>query len=394
MHVPVACPVTFLVLLSLVSVRFHACGTEEITMGELPPTRHANIAIFASDDGHVYTVSDVVAAAHFRGELEEPWRRMLKRLAADEAATERDLETDDESLQALSDQFRSDRDLITAEETESWLEQRGLTLDDFNDYFVRTYWGDTLGAKAGAVETGFLEATEELRDLLTVDLLLSGDFERMATELGWQVAARRAAPAVASESEALAASRAEFFERTEIDEDGLGPWLNELGRDAAWFEEMLSLAAAYRQARATLVTDDMCRAELSAVRLPYTQIDVETIELESRNAAREALMCVRNDGMSLAEVAEESAYPHKRGKVLLEDLPAELHERVLCAAPGELLEPVPHGDGFQVCRIHAKSEPSLSDPDVRARLEERILGHAFAELCSRHVQWRLPLTIS
>jgi hypothetical protein len=363
-------------------------------MGELPPTRHANTAIFASDDGRIYTVSDVVAAAHFRGELEAPWRRLLRRLAADEAAADRDVEADDEVLQALSDAFRSDRDLITAEETEAWLEQRGLTLDDFNDHFVRTYWGDTLGAKVEPEETAFVDATEELRDLLTVDLLLSGDFEKMATALSWQVALRRAAEAGESGPGKPADERAAFFERTGIDEDGLAAWLEALGRDAAWFEEMISLAAAQRHARATLVTDEMCRAELSAVRLSYTQIDVETIELESRNAAREALMCVRNDGMSLAEVAAESAYPHQRGKVLLEDLPADLHERVLCAAPGELLEPVPHGDGFQVCRIHAKSEPSLSNPEVRTRLEERILEQAFAELCSRYVHWRLPLTIS
>ena len=361
-------------------------------MGELPPTHNANIAIFASDDGRTYTLSDVVAAAHFRGDLEEPWRRMLQRLAADEAAADRDLETDDDALQALSDEFRSDRDLITAEETETWLEQRGLTLDDFNDHFVRAYWGDALGAKVEPQEVDFIEASEELREMLNVELLLSGDFEQMATELSWQVAARRAAADETVGPEALAVERAEFFERAEIDEDELAAWLEGLGRDAAWFEEMLALAASYRHARATLVTDEMCRAELSVARLHLAQIDVETIELESRNAAREALMCVRNDGMSLAEVAAESCYPHQRGTVLLEDMPADLHERVLCAAPGELLEPVPHGDGFQVCRIHQKSEPTLEDPEVRSRIEDRILGQTFADLCSRHVRWRLPLT--
>jgi hypothetical protein len=376
----------------LFRVTINALCSGEITMGKPPPTRNANIAVFASDDGHIHTVSDVVVAAHFRGELNEPWRRMLQRLAADEMAAERDLEVGSDALQALSDEFRSDRDLITAEETERWLELRGLSLDDFNDYFVRIYWGDVLAAKAAPEEIEYVVAPEELRERMTVELLLSGDIDRMATELSWQVASRRAMPERGVDRDVLAGERALFLERTQIDDEGVAAWLDGLGRDQAWLDEMLALAATYRRARAMLVTDEMCRAELAAVRLPLTKIDVETIELESRNAAKEALMCVRNDGISLAEVAAESSYPHQRGTILLEDLPDDLHERVLCAAPGELLEPVPHGDGFQVCQIHQKTDPTLADPEVRVRIEERILEQAFAELCAQHVHWRMPLT--
>ena len=305
-----------------------------MTMGELPPTRNANEAIFACDDGHVFTLSDVVVAAHFRGELQDSWRRLLARVAADEEAADRDFEADDDALQELSDSFRSDRDLITAEETESWLEKRGLTLEDFNDYFVREYWGGALGAKVEAEMIDYVDASDEQRELLTVELLLSGDFDRMATALSWRVAAHRAAVGGPIEGAAISAERVLFLKAAELDEEKLATWLHGVGRDAGWLEEMLALNAAYRRAQATLVTDELCRAELAARRIQFAQIDVETIELESRNAASEALLCVRNDGMSLAEVAAESSYPHHRATLLLEDLPANLHERVLCAAPG------------------------------------------------------------
>ena len=43
--------------------------------------------------------------------------------------------------------------------------------------------------------------------------------------------------------------------------------------------------------------------ELGALRLPLTRFETEVIELESRDAAQEALFCVREDGMSMEEVA-------------------------------------------------------------------------------------------
>ena len=361
-------------------------------MGELPPTRHAPAAIFACDDGRSYAVSDVVAAAHFRGELDEPWLRLLVGLAAEEQAAERELEPDDDAMQTLSDEFRSDRDLITAEETEQWLEQRGLTLEDFSDFFVRKYWGDRLGAKIEPEASKYDAATDEQRDLMTAELMLSGEFDRMAAALSWRVAARRAAEHAEADPKAIASEQKDFLARADIDENALADWLEGLRRDAAWFKEMLELAVAYRQARATRVTDALCRAELAAARMPLMSVDLETIELESRDAANEAILCVRDDGLSLEEVAAEGGYPIRRETILLEDLPADVHERILCAAPGEVLDPLPRGDGFQLCRIHEKAEPGAADPEVRHRIEERILKSSFAELCANHIRWRMPLT--
>ena len=169
---------------SLYGFTFEAIFAEKITMGELPPTRNANEAIFASDDGRVYTLSDVVAAAHFRGDLQAPvaafagegWRPTRRRPTAI-------LRPTTTRCRSCPTTFRSDRDLITAEETEAWLERRGLTLEDFNDYFVREYWGDALGAKVEAEMIDYNNATDEQRELLAVELLLSGDFDQMATEL-------------------------------------------------------------------------------------------------------------------------------------------------------------------------------------------------------------------
>jgi hypothetical protein len=60
--------------------------------------------------------------------LEARWRRVLALAESGKSA----VEPAGEELQARFERFRIDRDLITAEETEHWLDQRGLTLEDFD----------------------------------------------------------------------------------------------------------------------------------------------------------------------------------------------------------------------------------------------------------------------
>jgi hypothetical protein len=113
------------------------------------------------------------------------------------------------------------------------------------------------------------------------------------------------------------------------------------------------------------------------------------IELESHDAAQEALFCVREDGMSMEEVAIEGRYPYRRVDFLLEDIPSDVQQRFLSVSPGDVLEPAERGDGFELCRIVKKIEPQVDDPTVGLRIEQRLLDRHFSELASKYTQRRL-----
>lgn len=358
-------------------------------MGQLHPIRIAGPTVFTCV-GRSFSIADIIDAAHFRGEVQPAWVRLLQLVAAEEDAAERELEPDGDALQEMSDEFRSARDLITAEETEQWLAQRDLTVDDFSDYVVRRYWGSALNAKADLELVEFAAAPLEMRELLATELLLSSDFDGMATALSWRVAARAAAVGRELGVDYIAAQRRSFLERAGVDEGALPEWLATHGRNSEWLDEMLDLEASYARERETLVTEDRCRAEVASSRLQLARFEVETVELESQDAAREALFCVRSDGLSLEEVAAEGAYPFHRNRILLEDLPASVQERFLCAVTGDVLEPISRGDGFQVCRIREKIEPTLGDEEIRRRIEQRLLQRFFNEVCSTHIRWSIP----
>jgi hypothetical protein len=100
-------------------------------------------------------------------------------------------------------------------------------------------------------------------------------------------------------------------------------------------------------------------------------------------------MCVRDDGMTMEDVAKEGRYPFRKMEVVLEQIPDELQQKFLSSTPGSLLEPTAREDGFVLTRLLQKKEPKLDDADVSKRVEQRILARHFADLSSGRIQWRI-----
>jgi hypothetical protein len=313
-----------------------------------------------------------------------PWQQLLAGVAAEKAAEATGAERDNSSIDSAAVEFRYRYDLITAEETERWLDLRAVSLGDFSDYFARAYWRENLDGRAAVDGVPFHEASGEFRELLAIELILSGEFDRMAERLAWRVAAAENASVTDTEVE-----RRRLAERTGLGVDDTSVWLSSLGRDEAWLEEMLVAEAAFRAHCEKLLTPEAAEREISALRLPLTRFDVETIEFESHDAASEAVWCVRTDGMSMSEVAQEGRYPYRRAELVLEDIPDDLQQKFLSLTPGSILDPIPREDGFQLSRLLGKAEPNTDDPQVRARIEQRILDRHFAELASKHVRWEI-----
>ena len=297
------------------------------------------------------TIHDVLRAAHFLGELDLAWTEVC-RLAA-----RGDFEVDEDAVQAASEEFRSERDLITAEETEQWLDQRGLTLEEFGDYFVRHQGEETLDPGDGHPAMTYADAPEEMHDLLRIDLLISGEFDRLSERLAWRFAARDAgqnAPA--------------------------SPPLD-------WLEELREVEAAYHK-QSALVLDDRSREDgLQALRLPLTRLEIEILELESADAAHEALLCLREDGESMADVARDGRYPLRSREVRVDEVAEEVRSPLLSASIGEVLGPFSHGDEFLIYRLLRKIEPQLVDEAVAVLVDQYVVERHFTELAAKYIHW-------
>jgi hypothetical protein len=339
-----------------------------------------------------YAARDAIDAAVFRGELEDEWQKFLRHLAAEQRAEDLELELDESAISAAAEAFRYEHDLITAEETEAWLANRGLTSEDFSDYFARQYCVGAVHETFSPDEIDYTSADPELRDLFLAELILSGELENMTTKLMWRLAARAAGNEPTPDKVSI--EQRKFLDRVGIQPPQLTNWLEQLGRDSQWLNEMFAIEAAYQTYCDRLLVPEARQRELRTLRLRLTRFGVEMIQLESRDAAKEALFCVREDGMSMEEVATEGGYPYQRGDFLLEDLPVDLQPKYLSASAGDLLEPVPHGDGFELCRIIEKIEPEADDPGVQSRVDQRLLDHDFSELAAKYTRRRLGIPVS
>ncbi|HJT45988.1 MAG TPA: hypothetical protein VJ721_06905 [Chthoniobacterales bacterium] len=336
-----------------------------------------------------YTARDVIDAALFRGELDSIWKEFLIDLKVEERADELELEIDHDAVDAAAELFRYHHDLITAEETEQWLEARSLTLENFTDYFIRHSWGAVVHETLKPENVDLVRASADLRELFTAELIFSDKLDRLGQSLMWRLAALGATGENNLDREKINREKKAFFDRLEIKEPELHEWLGHFGRDQGWLDHMLALEAAYGNLCDKTLTVEARQRQLTTLRMPLTQFEVEVVELESSEAAKEALLCIRQDEMSMEQVAAEARYPFRRISLHYEAVPEELKQKFWSAAPGDVLDPVGRGEGFELYRITRKVEPKLTDPNVQQRVDRDLLERHFAILASEHIEPRL-----
>jgi hypothetical protein len=341
-----------------------------------------------------YNTRDAVHSALFRGEIDARWRTFLQGVEAENRAEERELEIEEDAFDESVEAFRYEHDLITAEETEQWLRARELDLDQLGDYFTRQYWHRAAGEKVEPAGPDFVSAPPDLRELFIAELILSDQLDSLAMQLMWRLATAAASDMEKIDADSIAAERREFFKRSHVSEADLARWLKKLQRDAAWFEETAAMEAAYRRLREMVLDPQSRKKELAMMRMPLTRFEAEVIEVESRDAAKEALFCIREDGMSMEEVAAEGRYPYRSIAFLRKDLPEDMEKKFLSVAVGDILDPVARGDGFELYRILKKVEPQPDDPEVQQQIDERLVARHFSQLTDKYVEARAPSRFS
>ena len=79
-------------------------------------------------------VQEVVDYTRFTGAFAQNLREVVRRKLTVQAAREKGLEVTDEELQKAADVFRAANNLTTVEQTNNWLQGKGLDLDALENY--------------------------------------------------------------------------------------------------------------------------------------------------------------------------------------------------------------------------------------------------------------------
>jgi hypothetical protein len=329
----------------------------------------------------------VVASADFLGLTHSTRGILAAGLAFSSYAEEEGFEEDPGELQESLDAFRYRHDLLTAEETERWLDAWGVTLDDLTGYLSRRHWRERFAGGSADLVRDYAPGAGAINDSLWEEAVFDGAAGDYIIACARRSAAWVEAGGTLPPPEELEAVRGEFFARAELSGRTLPGWLSDLGRDETWFDRMLALeACASRTRDAALRAVDLER-ELAGKRMGLTRITLELAAFPTEEAAREAMLCVTEDCDTLAGVAGRAGAAISLESRFFDEYPNPIGRLCISALPGEVLGPIERNGRYELCGVVEKTEPEVRDERVRRFLEQKAVSSAFEHLINMHVVW-------
>jgi hypothetical protein len=316
-------------------------------------------------DGRGVSVGEVLATGRIAGILKGLERNLAEALACEELAGEEGVEVSPDEIQSAVNAWRTEKDLISAAETESWLETQGLDIEDL----------------AGHLEGKLLR--ERLAPRLAEALA------RHAPEPE-DVDARRAVAPPATDATALAAERARLLaDRGLASPEDVSELIAPFGLTPGAAARLLGQEASYRLAVSAIASDAALAREIDRNRTDLARLELGVAAVASEDAARELILCIRQDGETMEDLARRvPAVTFTLERPLARSIAnGPLRARLLGGRRGDLFGPIPDGDRFIVYQLRSRRDPELADPEIRALVERAVVERTLSTDILRRVRF-------
>jgi hypothetical protein len=339
-----------------------------------------------SIDGDAYRWRDVIVSAWRWGEWEALERRARHGNACVLSAETTGLTLPPEALETAGQEFRYDRELVTAHSMEQWLERAGLSARDWTAHLKRELHRaahvppPTLDALAQRHPTDEGDAVH----MALADAICGGDADRWARSLAGRVAAIRANGLQTGES--ITDARGATIPGTLAAAIGLD--------DSGWravSQRIATIERAFEGFRSAQLTEHAVETYVAARQLEWIRFDCRVMAFPHEDMAAEAALLLREDGEGFTGVYRAAHTEPRRSRFYFDHLEPRLRDQFLGAQAGDLVGPMRAGDEFVVYLIERKVLPSANDPEIRRLAEDGVLGHALEQQLDHHVEWHAVL---
>jgi hypothetical protein len=328
------------------------------TVGAGPQLARADAVAFRLD-GVEFRWAEVLVDARRRGEWQILETEARQALACERLVTEQERPLAREAERSVAVAFRRSRRLYAAEDLEAWLAARDLTVAEWRRYVRGQALRRRHIAELDVVVERHPADDEAVLEAFAIWGRCSGAFS------GWaeQLAARAAAAHAICERDGLAPP---------------GPG------------DLEALEGLHDRFAAEVATEARLTALLAARYLDWLRIDGQTAAFADRDTAAEALLCVRDDGWSLAEATQAGSGRLRRRRLLVEELDAGVRHHFVRARAGDLLGPLPLGERMTLVHVLHKDPPSLDDAELRIEATRALVATAAAREVDDRVEWLHP----
>lgn len=337
-------------------------------------------------DGQEVTVGEVLAASLVGGVLWPLIEEAAARRRGAELARERGLDASEDAVQAAFDAWRTERDLVSAEDLERWLELFGVELDDLVAFLEERLLCDLLGEQGD--EMGAPQEPPPLEDLLPTigdDALFGGEIARLVEGFGMRACAPE--PAQGEDARLAEARKWMLAEAGFADEGAFVGAVEALGvapRRAIW---ALDRELAYRMHQQDVLTQEALRQGVKDLRDELVRYEVISAVFRTEDVAREVACCVREDRDTFSRASARAGQSSRKDSWFQQDLDhSPFGSRIASAAPKDMFGPQLEPDGRALlAQLLSMQEPELSDPEVLGRVERRLVERSLRRELQRRV---------
>ena len=356
-------------------------------------------------DGEVVSYADLTAVAMLAEEW-EPFVHRARRGAY--LATCREI--DQGALRQAGQRFRRDRALVAADDLKQWLVARSLARSDWEAALARSLLlegdeGRDEGGGEGGDGPGYGQGAPSA-ELLWADAFCSGLWARSAQlAVDWLAAQLIVDRPIADRLMAGPPTA----DRPTADRPTAGPLLasgldpapfplpsgaeaaSALSVDAGRVTAIAGWRAAYDDLRPRLATDAAVTQVVRQRELEWTSFDIEELVLGTETAAREALLCSREDGMEAEEILRRAGGRLEARRARAGSLLPTVVAGLLAAPVGDgVTGPFRHTDGWSVIWLRDRRRPEVTDDDVRAEAADDLVREALDRELVGHLRWLGP----
>lgn len=326
---------------------------------------------------------DVVLAAIGWGDWQRLEQTLAEGLAFVSEAEDRGERVDAEALHRSVVAFRRARGLLAGEDYLRWLSERSLSTEDVDAYLSREALREPRAGRAPGAPGIDHADPGELAAAIRAEVILSGRLRRWAERLARCTAAARGLRAGGTEPPAASRDAVDALVRGagECPASGLD------GAQArARAPRVTALLAAEAAFRDHVVTREQIERCLSEHRFDWQRFAWEEVTFAAEGAAREAALCVREQGMALGEVAS-LAHVSADTRVAYSADVSELSGVLVAAAPGELVGPLAADAGWRLVCMRERTPPAFDDAVLRERAGTELVEHALGRHLAGRVVW-------
>lgn len=296
----------------------------------------------------------------------------------------------DVDVASAAAEFRYARDLVAADDARRWLEDWGLGADEWMECVRRSVARRRLARELADLAPEWDPPIEELHAALQPSALCTGRLRSMAEALARAAAADAWLREHGEAPDGTDASDADDVRESPLARLAHGVPALDDGRAAERAAIVAALARSLERFAAQAATPRAIDERIALHRLDWIHHRSRVVAFASEAAAREAALCVREDGMDLGEVAADARTPVELIDGYLDEAPPALRDRLLAGGAGDVVGPVALDGHLALVAIDTKRVPDASDPVLRRRAEREVVERALAHAAQDRVHWQVP----